>query len=89
MSNKIQEIIQKASGGAQQHINKQIVDETKILLPSSEFMGKFIQIAKPIFDLICLLLRKDIVLREMRDLLLSDLVSGEINVNQANIGLFR
>ncbi|HEV2315552.1 MAG TPA: restriction endonuclease subunit S [Candidatus Acidoferrales bacterium] len=77
----IEAIIKHASGGAQQHINKEIVNETKIVVPPMAVMNRFNEIVVPIFDLIASLFFKNATLRKTRDFLLPKLISGEITVN--------
>ena len=77
---KIKDLMNFASGGAQQHINKKIVDEAEIIIATQSVMGEFTRIIKPQFDLIANLLFKNQILQETRDLLLPRLISGKLNV---------
>lgn len=81
----IRAVIQHASGGAQQHINKEIISDVKILLPSADVLQRFNDFAVPAFDQIANLLRKNTNLRRARDLLLPELISGEIDLPRLNI----
>lgn len=76
----IQTIIMQAGGGAQQHINKEIVNGVKVILPHFDIIRKFNETIYPIFDLIANLLFKNLILRQARDMLLPKLISGEIEV---------
>ena len=78
--NNIKNIIGKATGGAQQHINKDIVNCYPIVLPSDDIRAKFQNVVKPIFDKIGKLLFENFNLTEVRDRLLPKLMSGEIEV---------
>ena len=78
--NNIKNIIGKATGGAQQHINKDIVNSYPIILPNDDIAVKFQSVAKPIFDKINKLLFENINLTEARDRLLPKLMSGELEV---------
>lgn len=71
-----------ATGGAQQHINKQNVDGTSILIPPKDIMDKFRVITVPIFDNIISnsILNKQV--EKLRDSLLPRLMSGKIRVNK-------
>lgn len=80
VKNNIQNIISKAGGGAQQHINKEIVDNSDILIPKLEIVRAFNKIIIPIFDLIATILFQNQLLRQTRDMLLLKLISGEIDV---------
>lgn len=78
----IESIIQHASGGAQQHINKDIVNAVKFVLPDDSTLQAFNALVKPMNELVLTLLRKNINLRITRDLLLAKLVSGELDVSK-------
>ena len=80
ISNQIEEIILKATGGAQQHINKNIINEYEILLPEKGVMDKLNYLTKPIFEKIYGLFKMNNHLTEARDRLLPKLMSGEIEV---------
>lgn len=85
MKDKIQKLIQSASGGAQQHINKDIVNEMKFVLPADTMLNDFKNIIRPINKEIFNLLYKNHTLKQMRDLLLPRLISGEIDVEKLEI----
>lgn len=78
---EIHGLIGRASGGAQQHINKENVKEYQILLPPDDLVERFNNVARPIFDLIGNLLVRNKILRKTRDLLLPRFISGEIDVS--------
>jgi len=77
---EILEIIQQAAGGAQQHINKGIIENYPIFIPSLEVNSKFSKIVKPIFDEISKNVFENQKLAVLRDLLLPKLMSGEVEV---------
>jgi type I restriction enzyme S subunit len=81
----IRSVISKSSGGAQQHINKEIVNSEKILTPSINIILKFNKVICPICNLIRNLLIKNKILKKTRDVLLPKLISGEINVENLDI----
>src|SRR3990170_4808750 len=81
----IKEMILSAGGGAQQHINKEIVSETKIIIPPLSLITKFNSSIRPLFDLTTSLLFKNKILRGTRGLLLPKLISGEIEVENMEI----
>ncbi len=83
----IEQIISKAGGGAQQHINKEIVFLTKIIIPPKLIVDRFNMIIQAIFDLIANILFKNKTLRKTRDLLLPKLISGEIDVESVDLKL--
>lgn len=80
ISNNILSIVNKATGGAQQHINKDIVNDYSILIPSRNVLFAFKRIAQPIFKLIKENLISIEFLTEARDRLLPRLMRGEINL---------
>ena len=80
VSDRITHMIGKATGGAQQHINKDIVNAYPIVLPSEDIVKRLNQVVIPIFDKIASLLFQNQKLAEARDRLLPKLMSGEIEV---------
>jgi|Wag4MinimDraft_9_1082661.scaffolds.fasta_scaffold00033_2 type I restriction enzyme S subunit len=77
---RINVIIQKQTGGAQQHINKTNVKNSLLLLPPKKELNKFIEIVRPIFNKITNNCFENQSLKELRDSLLPKLMSGEIRV---------
>jgi type I restriction enzyme, S subunit len=84
MMHNIKEIILAAGGGAQQHINKDIVCDYQIVFPD-DIIQNFKIVIEPIFNLIGSLITKNDCLVSMRDLLLPKLMSGEIDVSKLDI----
>lgn len=66
-------------------ITKKEIQEIELLTPSNSIMQKFEEICKPIEAHIEILTRKNDNLCYTRDLLLSRLISGEINVDELEI----
>lgn len=81
----IQEMISKAGGGAQQHINKDIVKGTKILLPNDSIIKLFNDFINPLFNLLSDLLFKNKNLEKTRDLLLPKLITGDVDVSMLDV----
>ena len=83
VSNEIKSIISKATGGAQQHNNKDIVTSFEIMLPSADANDQFKAIISPLFTKItdCYITIEK--LSEARDRLLPKLMNGELEVNNA------
>lgn len=75
-----QRLILLGSGGAQQHINKEIVNGLDFVEPSEPLIRIFRETAVPIFVQIKNLLFQNVKLSEARDLLLPRLMNGEIAV---------
>ncbi len=82
---RITGIIKHASGGAQQHINKEVVCEVIVAVPSEYISKAFRNIAFPMYRQIAGLLFKNTNLRQTRDLLLPRLISGEVDVSDLDI----
>ena len=78
---RIGAIIQSASGGAQQHINKGVIEEVVIVRPPDRILAAFDASLRPAGDEIATLLRSVRCLGELRDLLLPRLVTGTIDVS--------
>jgi type I restriction enzyme S subunit len=77
---RIEGIINRASGGAQQHINKEVVNDVLVSLPPAPLAKDFKRFVAPIFREVSALLFKAQNLRRTRDLLLPRLLSGEISL---------
>jgi type I restriction enzyme S subunit len=73
---RIEGIINHASGGAQQHINKEVVNDVLVAPPPAPLAKDFKRLVGPIFREISTLLFKTQNLRRTRDLLLPRLVTG-------------
>lgn len=76
----IEEIIRHQTGGAQQHINKNNVNNSKILIPSEKVIQVYQRAIKPIFDKISRACFESKTLSQIRDSLLPKLMSGKIRV---------
>ena len=80
INDNILSIVNKATGGAQQHINKDIVNDYNILIPVQNVLALFKERTTPLFKLIKDYLNSIQSLTEARDRLLPKLMSGEIAV---------
>lgn len=80
VANNIWEMIGKATGGAQQHINKDIVNDYPVIIPSNNVISKSNDIVEPSFEKIATLFRQNINLTQARDRLLPKLMNGEMEV---------
>ncbi len=79
INDNILSIVNKATGGAQQHINKDIVNDYNILIPVQNVLALFKERTTPLFKLIKDYLNSIQSLTEARDRLLPKLMSGEID----------
>lgn len=77
---RIEGIIKHASGGAQQHINKEIVNDVQLAFPPLRLATEFQSLVGPMFRELATLLFQVQNLRRTRDLLLPRLLSGQIEV---------
>ncbi len=80
ITNEIEKIIAKSGGSAQQHINKNIINEYKITLPTASIVKQFKQIVNPYFVAIATLYGEIENLISARDALLPKLMSGDLKV---------
>lgn len=80
ITDNIKKLIGKATGGAQQHINKDIVNNYPFIVPSKEITELFKQNVEPLFNKISSLLFMNVNLEEARDRLIPKLMSGELEV---------
>lgn len=82
VKNGIQRLISAQTGGAQQHINKEDVNEFLLVYPGRELMKSFTMAVESIFAEIGVLIKHSIALSEMRNSLLPRLVSGELQISK-------
>jgi type I restriction enzyme S subunit len=76
-------LINCQTGGAQQHVNKNDVNNMPLLLPPPRILERFSDIAAPVFKKIAGGLFEQESLSSIRDLLLPRLISGELRVPDA------
>lgn len=79
---RIEGIIKHASGGAQQHINKEVVNDVLLTLPGAGLATRFKAIVEPMFKEIAALQFQVHNLRRTRDLLLPRLLSGQVTLDR-------
>ena len=79
----IDRLIASQTGGAQQHINKNNVNELPIICPSAHVVGAYLDLAGPVFDRIKESCFESQNLSGLRDTLLPKLISGELRVQDA------
>ena len=77
---KITELCSHMTGGAQQHINKNNVEQLNIVLPSENVMTEYKEKTKSIYSQITNCCFESRRLAELRDTLLPRLMSGELRV---------
>ena len=81
----IKELLSHQTGGAQQHINKQNVEQIAFSLPKATLIKDYKNIVAPIFELIAKNCFESERLAAIRDALLPKLMSGEIDVSNVDI----
>ena len=76
----IEQIINNKTGGAQQHINKQVVDFSDLLIPNRKILDNYYGLIKFIYNNISINIKEIDNLTQIRDSLLPKLMSGKIRV---------
>lgn len=82
----IQTIINRQTGGAQQHINKNDIKEFVIILPNQQLMSSFTNKVKPIFEKIAENKFENKTLSSLRDNILPKLMSGDVSLDKVTNG---
>lgn len=82
---KITELCSHMTGGAQQHINKNNVEQLNIVLPAENVMTEYKEKTKSIYSQITNCCFESRRLAELRDTLLPRLMSGELKVDEINL----
>jgi type I restriction enzyme S subunit len=82
----IDEITSKATGGAQQHINRNDVCEHRIPIPPANLLSAFHQLVSPLFEEIAVLCFESKTLAAAREALLPKLISGELEIPEILLG---
>ena len=80
MVDRIKELVMCQTGGAQQHINKQIVCDLMFAVPPKDVLSKYLLAVNPMCRLESECFAEVLCLTEARDRLLPRLMSGEIEV---------
>lgn len=78
----MEELMKLATGGAQQHVNKNNVGDLKILYPNSKIMNEFQTTVVEIFENISINMFENQTLTQLRDTLLPKLISGEVRLKE-------
>ncbi|MCD7949845.1 MAG: restriction endonuclease subunit S [Erysipelotrichaceae bacterium] len=85
IKSNIDELISHQTGGTQQHINKQNIEGLEIYVPDEETMKNYCNIIAALYALIASNCFKINILTNLRDILLSKLMSDEIDVSNIDI----
>lgn len=78
----IHELLSHQTGGAQQHINKQNIEQLAISLPKHDVICKYKKLVNPIYSKITNNCFENEQLAQLRDTLLPKLMNGEIDVSK-------
>ena len=84
IKNRIDDLCSHMTGGAQQHINKNNVEQLEILVPPKKILVEYKQIATPIYSLISNICFESQKISKLRDSLLPRLMSGELKLDKIN-----
>jgi type I restriction enzyme S subunit len=74
-------LLERKTGAAHQHVNKNDVNELKIILPSASAVNAFVEQVNPMFDLIKTQAFESNQLAALRDELLPKLLAGDVRLN--------
>jgi type I restriction enzyme S subunit len=85
----VEDLLAWQTGGAQQHINKNNVNDLPVLCPSDSAMASYLAVARPAFDRIKECCNESRALAALRDALLPKLISGELRVKDAEMFIGR
>lgn len=83
VTGRLHDLVASATGGAQQHINKNNVNDLLLLCPSGPVIAAYVALARPIFDRIRNASVEARSLATLRDNLLPKLMTGQIGVGTA------
>lgn len=87
LNERMEEFRARAQGTTMKHIKRSALGEVKVAVPKDELRDEFESVARPMLDLQLNLSKQNRALREVRDLLLPRLVSGELDVSELDLGL--
>ncbi|MBP7620059.1 MAG: restriction endonuclease subunit S [Gemmatimonadales bacterium] len=85
----IAQLVAQQTGGAQQHINKNNVNDLPVLCPSEGAISLYVEHARPMFDRIRQCCFESLTLARLRDAFLPKLISGELRIKDAERFLSR
>lgn len=80
---RVGDLLASQTGGAQQHINKNNVNDLPVLCPPEPVINAYIAVVRATFDRIKMCCNESRNLGALRDTLLPKLISGELRVNDA------
>ncbi|PVE19959.1 restriction endonuclease subunit S [Arthrobacter sp. Bz4] len=85
VNSRMPELLTKATGAAQQHVNKKDVDSLLVEVADERTLGAFGDRARPLLDLCVVKELESGSLAKLRDLILPQLMSGKLRVKEAEV----
>ena len=82
INDRITELCSHMTGGAQQHINKNNVEQLDVIVPTNQILAEYKQKVEPIYSLISNNCIETMELAQLRDSLLSRLMTGELKLDE-------
>ena len=89
ISEHVDELLARQTGGAQQHINKNNINELPVLCPGAPLVRAYLGTARTVFDRIRTCLFESRALAALRDALLPALLSGDVRAKGITIVIGR
>jgi type I restriction enzyme S subunit len=83
LKNEIPRFLTLRTGAQQPHINKQTIDETRLIMPDEKILGKYYKLTNPIYNKIINNAFENQHLTTLRDWLLPMLMNGQVRVGEA------
>lgn len=80
LNNQEKMYINKMTGAIQKHINKEVVETTKLLIPPQDILNNYYLIAQPFIEQIINISNKTLQLNNLKSKLLSLLINGQLEV---------
>jgi len=80
---RLDDLLAKATGAAQQHVSKGDVEQLAVPVPSQSVLEEFAGVATPLLEIAAIAERESRTLAATRDALLPQLMSGKIRVRDA------
>ncbi|MFT6030410.1 MAG: type I restriction enzyme S subunit, partial [Oleiphilaceae bacterium] len=78
-----EKLASKASGAAQQNLNKGIIETHQFIMPNNSLLEQFDKTVRPLFNKWILNEQQNLGLSKIRDKLLPRLISGKITIQKA------
>jgi len=83
IQSRLETLLARSTGAAQQHVSKGDVEQLAVPLPSQSVLAEFSSVATPLLELAAVTERENLALAATRDALLPQLMSGKLRVRDA------